>query len=63
MWSEWNVPPVELVFFLSIRSRVVSSQLCLHEMIDYSVSNCFMNIKMKSNIINVDGEKSWDELE
>ena len=53
IWSEWNVPPVELVFVLSARSRAVSSQLCLHETIDYSVSNCFMNIKMKSIIINV----------
>ena len=54
MWSEWNVPPVELDFVLSARSRVVSSQLRLHETIDYSVSNCFMNIKMKSIIINVE---------
>ena len=44
----------ELVFVLSGRSRAVSSQLCLHETIDYSVSNCFMNIKMKSIIINVE---------
>ena len=29
-------------FFLSARSRTVSSQLCLHETIDYSVSNCLM---------------------
>ena len=43
-----------LVFFLSARFRTVSSQLGLHETIDYSVSNCFMNIKMKSSIINVE---------
>ena len=54
MRSEWNVPPVELVFYPSARSRAVSSQLCLHKTIDYSVSNCFMNMKMKSNIINVE---------
>ena len=54
MWSKWNVPSVELGFFLSALSRAVSSHLCLHETIDYSVSNCFMNIKMKSNIINVE---------
>ena len=41
-------------FFLSARSRAVLGQLCLHETIDYSVSNCFMNIKMKSNIMNVE---------
>ena len=41
-------------FFLSARSRAVSRQLCLHETIDYSVSNCYMNIKMKCNIINVE---------
>ena len=52
IWSEWNVPSVELVFVLSVRSRAVSSQLCLHETIDYSISNCCMNIKMKSIIIN-----------
>ena len=39
-------------FGLSARSREVSSQLFLHETIDYSVSNCFMNVKMKSIIIN-----------
>ena len=54
IWSEWNVSLVELVFVLSVRSRAVSSHLCLHETIDYSVSNCFMNIKMKSIIINVE---------
>ena len=54
IWSEWNVPPVELLFVLSFRSRAVSSQLCLHDTIDYSVSNSFMNIKMKSIIINVE---------
>ena len=54
MHSELNVPPMELVIYLSVWSRVVSSQLRLHETIDYSVSNCFMNIKMKSNIINVE---------
>ena len=52
--SEWNVPPMELGFFLSAQSRAVSSHLYLHETIDYSVSNCFMNIKMQSNIINVE---------
>ena len=57
IWSEWNVLPVELLFVLSFRSRAVSSQLCLHETIDYSVSNCFMNIKMKSIIIN--GESNF----
>ena len=41
-------------FYLSTRSCAVSSQLCLHETIDYSLINCFMNIKMKSNIINVE---------
>ena len=41
-------------FFLSVRSRAVSSQLCLHETINYLVSNCFMNIKMKSNMINLE---------
>ena len=41
-------------FYLSARSRAVASQLCLHETIDYSVGNCFMNIKMTSNIINVE---------
>ena len=40
--------------FLSARTRVFSSQLCLHKTIDYSVSNCFMNVKMTSNIINVE---------
>ena len=54
IWSEWNVPLVELAFVLSAQSRAVSSQLCLHETIDYSVSNCFMNIKMKSIIINIE---------
>ena len=49
IWSEWNVPPVGLVFIVSARSRAVSSQLCLHETIDYLVSNCFMNIKMKTS--------------
>ena len=39
-------------FYRSARSRAVSSQLFLHETIDYSVSNCFMNIKVKTNIIN-----------
>ena len=38
--------------FLPSRSRAVSSQISLHETIFYSVSNCFMNIKMNSNIIN-----------
>ena len=43
------------VSFCSVcRSRAASSQLCLHETIDYSVSNCFINIKMKSIIINVE---------
>ena len=41
-------------FVMSAWSRSVSSQLCLHETTDYSVSNCFMNIKMKSIIINVE---------
>ena len=46
---------MELVFVLFARSRAVSSQLCLHETIDYSECNCFMNIKMKSiMIINVE---------
>ena len=54
IWSDWNVPPEELVFVLSARSRAVSSQLCLHETIHYSLSNCFMNIKIKSIIINVE---------
>ena len=58
IWSEWNVPPVELVFVLSARSRAVSSQLCLHETIDYSVTNCFMNIEMKCIIINVENNFS-----
>ena len=40
-------------FFLTARSRAVSSQLCLYETIDYSVSNLFHDIKLKSNIINV----------
>ena len=53
MWSELNFPPAEL-FFLSARIRAVSSQLCLHETIGYSIASCFMNIKMKSNIINVE---------
>ena len=30
------------------------SQPCLQETIEYSVSKCFKNIKMKKNIINVD---------
>ena len=41
-------------FCLSVRSQAVFSHLCLHERIDYSVSNCFMNIKRKSNINNVE---------
>ena len=41
-------------FVLPVRSLEVSSQLSLHETIVYSVSNCFMNIKMKSTIINVE---------
>ena len=53
IWSEWNVTPGSY-FFLSAQSWAVSSQLCLHETIGYSVSNCFMNIKMKSVIINVE---------
>ena len=49
-----NIPSVELVFYLSACSRAVSSQLFLHETVYYSVSNCFMKIKMKSNIIKVE---------
>ena len=43
-----------VIFYRFARSRAVNSQLCLHETIDYSVSNCFMNIKMKSIIIYVE---------
>ena len=38
-------------FFLPARSQVVSSQLSLRETIVYSVSKCFMNIKMNRNIL------------
>ena len=41
-------------FFLLARSRAVYSKLSLHETIFYSVSNCFMNIKMNINTINVE---------
>ena len=41
-------------FFLSVRSGVVSSQFCLHETIDYSLSKYFMYITMKSYIIIVE---------
>ena len=61
MCCELNVPPVQLVFFFfffggggSVRFWTVSSQPCSPETTDYSVSSCFLNIKMTSNIINVD---------
>ena len=47
-WCDLNETFPFFFSFLSV------CQLCLHETIDYSVSNCFMNIKMKSNTINVE---------
>ena len=44
--DEWNVPPVDLVFFRSVWFQAVSSKPCFPDAIDY--------IKMKSYIINVD---------
>ena len=52
---------VVLVFVLSARSRAVSSQLCLHETINYSVGNCFINIKMKIIILNVETNFRHDQ--
>ena len=41
-------------FFSAFSISAVSSQISLHETIVNSVINCLMNIKMKSNIINVE---------
>ena len=44
----------KFLFCLSDLRRSQAGQICLHEAIDYSVSNCFINIKMINIIINVE---------
>ena len=50
MWYKWNDPrpQVELFFVLGGLQSTF-----LPEPIDYSVSSCLMNIKMQSNMINI----------
>ena len=52
-WSDLNETFLQWTFFCCPISGVFS-QPCLPETIDCSVSSCFMNTKMTSNIINVD---------
>ena len=52
IWMKWSSSGV--IVFLFTRSRAVSSQPGLSETINWSLSNCFMNIKMKSSFINID---------
>ena len=52
MWYQWNIPPVESFFFRSANSGELQSTLFARN--DWLLlSNCLMNVIMKSNIINV----------
>ena len=54
MGSERNGPPVEFVIFSVCPISGGLQSTFFVRTIDYSVNNCFMNIKMKSNMINVE---------
>ena len=54
MGSDRNGPPVEFVIFSVCPISGGLQSTFLARMIDYSVNSCFMNIKMKSNMINVE---------
>ena len=54
MGSERNGPQVEFVIFFCLPDLGRSLVNFFARAIDYSVNNCFMNIKMKSNIIDVE---------
>ena len=53
MWYEWNSPSVE--FFFTICPILGVPQSTMFAINDWvPVSSCFINIQMKTNIINVD---------